>query len=118
MSRATLGEFIGLTHQQVEKYERGANRIGASRIQQISEVLKIPPSYVFEGSPGLRSHDNGASQLIDDLMCSPEGPRLAAAFGRVADPNVRRDIVRMVTGIAGSQPKAPADAVRLDDAGR
>jgi transcriptional regulator with XRE-family HTH domain len=103
MSRATLGEFIGLTHQQVEKYERGANRIGASRLQQICAALEIPPSFVFEGSPGSLEYHNGSSQLIVDLMCTPEGARLAAAFAKISDPEVRRDIARMVASIADSQ---------------
>src|SRR5258708_12955262 len=52
MSQEKLGEGLGLTFQQIQKYEKGTNRIGASRIQQISEILKVPVSFLFEGSPG------------------------------------------------------------------
>src|SRR3979490_940246 len=52
MSQERLGEGLGLTFQQIQKYEKGTNRIGASRIQQISEILQVPVSFLFEGSPG------------------------------------------------------------------
>src|SRR5581483_8052979 len=52
MSQEKLGEALGLTFQQVQKYEKGTNRVGASRIQQISEILQVPVSFLFEGSPG------------------------------------------------------------------
>jgi transcriptional regulator with XRE-family HTH domain len=73
MSRATLGDFIGLTFQQVEKYERGVNRIGASRIQQICTALKIPVSFVFEGAPGSSPSVNGVPQYIVEFMTSACG---------------------------------------------
>ena len=52
MSQEKLGEALGLTFQQVQKYEKGTNRVGASRIQQISEILQVPVSFLFEGGPG------------------------------------------------------------------
>ena len=51
MSQEKLGEALGLTFQQVQKYEKGTNRVGASRIQQISEILQVPVSFLFEGGP-------------------------------------------------------------------
>jgi transcriptional regulator with XRE-family HTH domain len=102
MSRATLGDFIGLTFQQVEKYERGVNRIGASRIQQICTALKIPVSFVFEGAPGSSPSVNGVPQYIVEFMTSAEGVRIVEAFSRITDPKVRSDLVRMVTNIANS----------------
>ena len=52
MSQEKLGVALGLTFQQVQKYEKGTNRVGASRIQQISEILRVPVSFLFEGEPG------------------------------------------------------------------
>jgi transcriptional regulator with XRE-family HTH domain len=110
MSTITLGEAIGLTFQQIQKYEKGTNRIGASRIQQICNVLEIPPSFVFEGAPGSTSHEGAsASRYFADLMCSAEGTRLVEAFGKITDPDVRRDIARMVSSIADSLQSKKAD---------
>ena len=81
MSRATLGEFIGLTHQQIEKYERGVNRIGASRIQQICTALKIPVSFVFEGAPGSSPSVNGVCMIASHVRwtCMREKPEYIAS---------------------------------------
>lgn len=107
MSQEKLGEAIGLTVQQIQKYEKGTNRVSASRLQQICDALEIPVSLLFEGAPGWTHHENGLPQYIVDFMGSAEGARLAAAFGKITDPDVRRDIARMVTSVADSmQPKA------------
>jgi transcriptional regulator with XRE-family HTH domain len=92
ISRITLGEAIELTDQQIQKYENGTNRIGASRLQQICTVLEIPVSLLFEGAPGSSPNESGMPQDIIDFMESPEGVRFVAAFGRIADRKVRRGI--------------------------
>jgi transcriptional regulator with XRE-family HTH domain len=100
ISRITLGEAIGLTHQQIQKYEKGTNRIGASRLQQICGVLEIPVSFLFEGAPGLSHGEGGMPQDIIDFMQSEDGIRLAAAFSRITDWKMRRSIARLANRIA------------------
>src|SRR5229473_721525 len=86
MSQEKLGEALGLTFQQVQKYEKGTNRVGASRLQQISEILQVPVSFLFEGGP------SGATNA--------EGLALTRAFTRISDAKLRRSIVEMVEQIA------------------
>ncbi len=95
ISRVTLGEALGLTVQQIQKYESGTNRIGASRLQRICAVLEIPVSSLFEGAPGSLPFEGGMSQDVIDFMASEEGVRVVAAFSRIADRKVRRGIVRV-----------------------
>ncbi len=101
ISRITLGEAIGLTHQQIQKYEKGTNRIGASRLQQICSVLEIPVSFLFEDAPGSSPGERGMPQDIIDFVESEEGVRLAAAFSRITDWKTRRSIARLANRIAG-----------------
>src|SRR5690348_17642990 len=63
MSQEKLGEALGLTFQQIQKYEKGTNRVGASRIQQISEVLQVPVSFLFEGGPSGSAGDRKSTRL-------------------------------------------------------
>jgi len=105
MSQEKLGEALGLTFQKVQKYEKGTNRVGASRIQQISEILQVPVSFLFEGGPtGLASPDGfseGASpSYISDFLATSEGLALTRAFTRIADTKLRRSIVDLVEQIA------------------
>jgi transcriptional regulator with XRE-family HTH domain len=100
ISRITLGEAIGLSEQQIQKYEKGANRIGASRLQKICAVLEIPVSVLFEGALGSPPREGGMPQDITDFMESPEGVRFVAAFERIADRKMRRGIARLVNRIA------------------
>ena len=101
ISRTTLGEAIGLTHQQIQKYEKGTNRVGASRLQQICSVLEIPVSFLFEGASASSPGDGGMPHDIIDFMESEEGVRLAAAFSRITDWKMRRSITRLADRIAG-----------------
>ena len=100
ISRITLGEAIGLTDQQIQKYENGTNRIGASRLQQICAVLEIPVSFLFEGAPASSPGESGMPQDIIDFMESEEGVRFVAAFSRITDPKMRRGIARLADRIA------------------
>jgi len=116
MSRETLGEAVGLTLQQIQKYEKGTNRIGASRLQQICDVLQIPVAFAFDGSPGSSSFENSLPQYFVDFMGSAEGARLVKAFGKITDRDMRRAIVRMVRSAADSvQSKAPDDMLQVTE---
>jgi transcriptional regulator with XRE-family HTH domain len=114
ISRITLGEALGLTDQQIGKYETGANRIGASRLQQICRVLKIPVSFLFEDAAASSSGKSGMPQDIIDFMESEEGVRFVAAFERITDRKMRRGIVRLTSRIADHvQPKASAELLQF-----
>ena len=105
MSQEKLGEALGLTFQQVQKYEKGTNRVGASRIQQISEILQVPVSFLFEGGPSGITRADGASAgtspaYVSDFLATTEGLALTRAFTRITDAKLRRCIVEMVEQIA------------------
>jgi transcriptional regulator with XRE-family HTH domain len=100
ISRIALGEAIGVTDQQIQKYETGTNRIGASRLQQICSVLEIPVSFLFEGALGSSPGESGMPQDIIDFMESEEGVRFVAAFSRITDRKMRRGIARLAGRIA------------------
>jgi len=108
LSQERLGESLGLTFQQVQKYEKGTNRIGASRLQQISRILGVPVEYFFEGAPqtierSLSSgfEDNGDTASVADFLATNEGIQLNKAFVRIKDPKLRRRVVELVSAIAG-----------------
>lgn len=112
MSQERLGEALGLTFQQVQKYEKGTNRISASRLQQISKVLGVPVEFFFDGSPGSESTagngfaDGAGSMYTADLMATAEGVALGKAFLRIRDPRVRRRLIELVTALADSDGAA------------
>jgi transcriptional regulator with XRE-family HTH domain len=110
MSQEKLGAALGLTFQQVQKYERGANRIGASRLHQMSHILQVPVEFFFEGAPNASTphdstHDSNGSALsmaqIDDFLSDLDGLRLTRAFMRIDNAALRRRIVMLVQEIAG-----------------
>jgi transcriptional regulator with XRE-family HTH domain len=114
ISRITLGEALGLTDQQIQKYETGTNRIGASRLQQICSVLNIPVSSLFEDAPGSTPVEGGMPQDVVDFMKSPEGVRFVAAFSRITDRKMRRAIARLADRIAGFvQARASGDVLQF-----
>jgi transcriptional regulator with XRE-family HTH domain len=107
MSQEKLGEALGLTFQQVQKYEKGTNRIGASRLQQISTILGVPVSFFFEGAPGGEAakagmSDSASSAYVVDFLSTTEGLQLNKAFVRIKDPKVRRRVVDLVATLGGA----------------
>jgi transcriptional regulator with XRE-family HTH domain len=109
MSQEKLGEALGLTFQQIQKYEKGTNRVGASRIQQISEILQVPVSFLFEGGPtaiaGAEGSGEGTSPTyVSDFLATSEGLALTRAFTRITDAKLRRSIVDLVEKIADQGP--------------
>ncbi|MEI8145091.1 MAG: helix-turn-helix transcriptional regulator [Alphaproteobacteria bacterium] len=112
MSQEKLGERLGLTFQQVQKYEKGTNRIGASRLQQISAILSVPVSFFFEGAPSGEPAPEGgfresqAASYVADFLSTSEGLALNRAFIRIRDTKVRRKIVDLVRAVAGEEDLA------------
>ena len=100
MSQTKLGEAVGLTFQQIHKYEKGTNRIGASRLQQIAHVLQVPVSFFFEGLPLPSDASSEEGTFIDDFLATSDGLSLTKYFMRIKDPKLRRCIVDLVEQIA------------------
>jgi transcriptional regulator with XRE-family HTH domain len=108
MSQQTLGERLGLTFQQIQKYEKGTNRIGASRLHQISEILGVPVSSLFEGLPGQNNRASGQMQrYFVELMLTAQGQRLVAAFAKLTDKDVRSNVVGLLESLV--QPSSPVN---------
>jgi transcriptional regulator with XRE-family HTH domain len=111
MSQEKLGEMLGLTFQQVQKYEKGANRIGAGRLFEISNILGMQIQDFFEGLSALLP--NGAAGFAEtpgappvmDLLSTPEGMQLGIAFMKIKDPKARKRILELVKGTAEDETK-------------
>src|ERR1700737_4361846 len=117
MSQEKLGEALGLTFQQIQKYEKGTNRVGASRIQQISEILQVPVSFLFEGGPtstiGGEGFGEGPSPTYaSELFATSEGLALTRAFTRITDAKVRRSIDDLVEQILTHEAQAKPDIAK------
>ncbi|PKQ09693.1 MAG: transcriptional regulator [Alphaproteobacteria bacterium HGW-Alphaproteobacteria-12] len=111
MSQEKLGLALGLTFQQVQKYEKGTNRIGASRLYQIGSVLGVPIEYFFEGlerGGEYRDTDEaaGAGNFEIDILSTAEGIQLNSAFFAIGDPKLRRRLLDLVKTLAGTADKA------------
>ena len=111
MTQEKLGDQLGVTFQQIQKYEKGANRIGASRLQEISRILDVPVAYFFEDARESVGADvRQPYELAEDAAPAFEGPRghpseahaLAKAFSRIGDPRLRRRIIDLVETLAES----------------
>ena len=107
MSQEKLGEALGVTFQQVQKYEKGTNRIGASRMQQIAETLGVSISFFFEGAPGSEDSTEGVgmreadtANYVTDFLSTSEGIELNSAFVRIPNAAVRRKIIDLVRILA------------------
>jgi transcriptional regulator with XRE-family HTH domain len=123
LSQEKLGRAIGLTFQQVQKYEKGTNRIGASRLQQISEILEVPVAFFFEGAAAALGaaevSDDGASlAYVSEFVSSADGLALSRAFMTIKSPKMRRRIVDLVSHLAGrAEPVGQTKVTGEADAG-
>jgi transcriptional regulator with XRE-family HTH domain len=107
MSQEKLGDALGLTFQQVQKYEKGSNRIGASRLQQISLILQVPVSFFFEGAPPPPGKvaafgEAPSPAYVTDFLATSDGLTLVKAFMRIPNAKLRRRIVDLVEEMAGT----------------
>ena len=112
LSQERLADSLGVTFQQVQKYEKGANRITMSRMRIVSQVLGVPMAYFTEGAPGEEANGIGGgfaearqSEFASELFSSPEGLALARAFASIEDPKLRRRVVDLVTTLVDGQRK-------------
>jgi transcriptional regulator with XRE-family HTH domain len=105
MSQDKLGESLGLTFQQIQKYEKGINRIGASRVFEISKILDVPIQFFFDDFDGKSGQSYGFAEATEDdgfmqLLHSPEGVQLCRHFADIGDPKVRRRVLDLVKTLA------------------
>lgn len=105
MSQEKLGENLGITFQQIQKYEKGTNRVGASRLQAIASILNVPVSFFFEDVPGREGVEatglaEDSTTYVVDFLNSAEGIQLNRAFARISEPKVRRKIIDLVKALA------------------
>jgi transcriptional regulator with XRE-family HTH domain len=112
MSQEKLGDALGLTFQQVQKYEKGTNRIGASRLQQISDILQVPVSFFFEGAPSVPGApvpvggmaEPPSPAYVSDFLATSDGLALTKAFVQIKDGRLRRRIVDLVEAMVDRRP--------------
>ncbi len=114
MSQEKLGQAIGLTFQQIQKYERGANRIGASRLFELSKVLDVPVSFFFDdmtddvkaysGRPAAGFAEQGQAPYEPDPLTKRETLELVRAYYRITNPQVRKRLFELVKSIANTPP--------------
>lgn len=99
VSQERLAEALGITFQQVQKYERGANRVSASKLWEIAMALKSPVAYFYDG---LSDRDSMSAQrdVAQEFMLSTDGIELMASFPRITEPAIRRKIVELVRVVA------------------
>jgi transcriptional regulator with XRE-family HTH domain len=106
MSQEKLGDALGLTFQQVQKYEKGTNRIGASRLQHISQILQVPVTFLFDGAPHVQGQPKSVGEApsptyVSDFLSTSDGLSLIKSFTRIKEPKLQRCIVKLVQQIAG-----------------
>jgi transcriptional regulator with XRE-family HTH domain len=105
ISQTKLGDALGLTFQQVQKYEKGTNRLSASKLQESANFLQVPVTFFFEGAPSVSdtSKAKGASPspaYVTDFLATRDGLALIKAFMRIKDAKLRRCVVNLVERIA------------------
>ena len=108
MSQDALGRKLGLTFQQIQKYEKGANRIGAGRLKQLSEILEVPVQFFFDDLDGAASVDGFAEDGAGDdpfmsLLHSQEGVQLCRYYSEIDDPKVRKRVLELVRSISEAE---------------
>ena len=123
MSQEKLGEKMNLTFQQIQKYEKGTNRIGASRLFQLSKILEVPVGYFFEdafanaapSNPLQGLHEPQQEALLLDFLNSREGLDLNRAFAKIHDPKVRRRVIDLVRALSEEKPEAKEGQTVIED---
>lgn len=104
LSQTTLADALGITFQQVQKYEKGTNRVGASRLQAIAAFLQTSVSFFFEGQETIGTDaENLHGREITEFLSTAEGLSLNRSFVRIQDPDVRRKVVGLVKVLAGTE---------------
>ena len=111
VSQERLAEQLGLTFQQVQKYERGANRVSASKLYEIARALQTSVAYFFDGladtvEPGIPGEPSDGREFMHDLVMTPEGLELASLFHKLKRGRVRRRVLDLVKALAEDEDEA------------
>ena len=113
MSQEKLGDQLGLTFQQIQKYEKGANRIGASRLYQIAQILAVPVESFYEGLQAEHATPQGFSEQPGnfslDVLSTSEGIQLNSAFFSIADRQVRKRVLELVKTLGAQDMQSDRD---------
>jgi transcriptional regulator with XRE-family HTH domain len=99
MSQKKLADALGISFQQVQKYENGTSRIGAGRLQHIAQILRVPAAFFFEALPAPRSKGAPSAAYVSEFLATSDGIALMSAFTRIGDKQLRRSIVKLVVTI-------------------
>lgn len=103
MSQSELGSACDITFQQIQKYEKGVNRVGSSRLAELATALKVDVAYFFDGMPGSKKHvSNNGTSLFEQLVRTSDGIALAQAFVGITNKGVRHQIVELTRSIAAA----------------
>jgi transcriptional regulator with XRE-family HTH domain len=102
MSQEKLADALGLTFQQVQKYEKGVNRIGASRLLHMAAILDVNIEFFFEGVPGLRAGGFSDDSLVAEFLTRSESDRLVRGFLKLKDDETRRKVADLVDWLASA----------------
>jgi len=100
MSQTALGEAVGLTFQQIQKYELGSNRISSSRLQQFSNILQVQVPFFFEGAPNAATGELGSPAAVSGFLATSDGLSLARSFAKIESSKVRRQIIELIEAVA------------------
>jgi transcriptional regulator with XRE-family HTH domain len=99
MSQERLAELLGVTFQQVQKYEKGVNRIAVSRLWDIATALELPVARFFDGAGGARGVAENRQDYVDDALATPEGMQLMSLFASIKSQKLRRKVVELVKAL-------------------
>ncbi|HEY5056483.1 MAG TPA: helix-turn-helix transcriptional regulator [Acidobacteriaceae bacterium] len=103
ISQETLGKHLGVTFQQIQKYEKGTNRVSGGRLWEITKLFETPIDWFFDEMPGAKVVENGASRAANDILRDAATVRVAKAFGKIRDARVRDRIAKLIEALANSE---------------
>jgi transcriptional regulator with XRE-family HTH domain len=103
MSQERLGDLLGLTFQQVQKYEKGVNRIGAGRLFEIARILGVPIDFFYDGVAAALENPGEGTPPVMEFVSSGEGLQLSLAFMKIKDPKVRKRVLDLVKSLANEE---------------
>ena len=103
MSQTALGESLGITFQQIQKYEKGMNAVSSGRLKQISTLLQVPMAFFYDSDEDKQSGETGSPTRLFDLLSRRDTLRLVAAFDRVTSPDLRHSLVELMEKIASAK---------------
>jgi len=114
MSQQKLGQLLGLTFQQIQKYEKGINRIGASRLFELAQIFSVPVQFFFDelaiadgGEQAGGFSENTSETNYTEFLNTREGIELNRAFQQIKDPKIRKNVVEIVRAMADKTPDEP-----------